>query len=1385
MSTALEHLLLQLHRKDIRIWIAEDRLRVDAPKGTLTDELKAELRERKSDLLQFLKSAQGTDTPALPPLKRVARGQPLPLSFGQQRLWFLHQINPQSDAYDIQFALFFETEADILRSALSTFVARHEIWRTTYALHAGNPVQIIHPPRQEAYPVVDLSHLPADKLPHETRRLASSEREKRFDLSKGPVWRSVIVKLEKGIVALLLTLHHIVTDAKTPEIVSKELLQLCHAIKTGSSPQLPELTVQYADYAYWQHQYMQGPIFNHHFDFWKDKLTDVPTLQLPFDRPRPAVQRFKGDYEVRTLPGGLVDQLKNMCRRMGVTLFMMLFTAFVLLLHRHTRQEDIAVGSPFSNRNLAELEHLVGFFVNMLVFRVDLSGDPDFRRLLSRVREVALEAFRHNDLPFEILVKELEPDRDLSRNPLFQVVFALDRIPHNAGELEHRDPHKLFATSMNTTRFDLEAHVMETSEGCDVAFNYNVDLFEADTIRRMLEHFVVLLEEIVANPGQSVADLNLIRSFEYEKMLFRWNQTEAEYPATQPVHALFEDQAGREPDAPAVIQGRECLSYGQLDQRSDHLANYLSHVGVGPEVVVGVCLQRSLDLVTAILGILKTGGAYLPMDPTYPDQRLDYMLADAAAPVLLTQESLHEKFPQYRGRIIRLDSNHWKKEARTCSGAVPKAEWHAGHLAYVIYTSGSTGNPKGVGITHNGLLNLVSWHRRTYNLTPEDRASHLAGLGFDASVWELWPYLVSGSSIYLADEEVLSSTARLWSWIAENRITVSFFPTPLAEAALGERPVKGLALRALLTGGDRLHGSEHADLPFDYVNHYGPTENTVVSTSATIGSNASGNNPPPIGRPIFNVTAYVLDHRICPVPIGVAGELYVGGAGLARGYLNRPRLTAERFVPDPFSGTPGSRLYRTGDLVKYNTDGNIAFLGRRDEQVKIRGFRIEIGEVEAQLTHHPSVNESVVVCRPSPTGTKQLIAYVAGEKTNLSAQDLGAFLRNKLPGYMVPAAFVFLDSLPLTANGKIDRKALPEPQADRQKDGGFVAPRTQQQKALASIWEILLKVDRVGLQDNFFDLGGHSLILMQIISAFEAETGIRLNPLDFFHQNLGQIVAPSDPDNDEYGDLKTAAPAAQPIEPFYFGPQDRQLFGFYHLSTSGSPHGVILCHPHAHEYIRCFRAIRELSKRLVNAGCHVLTFDFYGSGDSMGRLEDGEIAGWQSDLACAIDETKKRFALERVGLVGLRLGASMAASAALDRKDINALVLWEPVVSGKKLIREMLAIKSPVPGVGQAHRLNAELFDVCGHPLTADMMTDLEQLDLTTMPPPAVENLLVLGNGSDDGDARFDALVTGWGLDPAYRRISEARIWRHEPYEAIVPHYTLQSIVDWISEVYR
>jgi amino acid adenylation domain-containing protein len=1079
----------------------------------------AQLAQRIEEA-QRISEAQGEEgaqaVPAIVPVVRVSGGQPLALSFAQQRLWFLNQLEGQSAFYNMPAAVRLRGRLDVdaLGLTISEVVRRHEVLRTRFEAVDGTPVQVIDAQVKLELPLEDLTTLPGEEREAAAQRLAQEEAQRPFDLARGPLLRARLLRVSQEEHIALLTLHHIVSDGWSMGVLVREVAALYAAFVRGEASPLAELPVQYADYAHWQREWLQGEVLDQQLEYWKTQLAGAPALlTLPTDRPRPAAQRYAGATLDFGLDGATTAGLNALARDAQATLFMVLAAAFSVLLSRHAGQDDICVGTPVANRTRSEMEGLIGFFVNTLVLRTQVNGNRPFRELLAQVRETALGAYAHQDVPFEQLVEVLQPSRSLSYAPLFQVMLVLQNIPDEALELPGLTLETA-AGGQQSAKFDLMLTVNERADGLHARFAYSTDLFDAATMEGLAQRFRRLLSGVVADPESRVGSLPLLGDDECRDVLQAWQGEVVRYgsPHTphmpRTLHGLFEARVARDSEAHAVVFEGASLSYGELDAAANRLAHYLRGQGVGPEVRVGLCVERSLEMVVALLGVLKAGGAYVPLDPSYPRERLAYMLEDAAPAIVLTQQSLVAGLPATQIPMLCLDTQ--AQLFAGLSSARPEVGAHGENLAYVIYTSGSTGRPKGVGVPHAGIVNRLEWMQDAYSLDESDRVLQKTPFSFDVSVWEFFWTLGQGATLVVARPGGHQDPQYLGALIASQAITTLHFVPPMLEAFLGVGGVAAqcASLRRVICSGQalplELQKRFFAALPeVELHNLYGPTEASVdvtywaceVSTTLPVV---------PIGRPIANTQLYILDKTLEPVPMGVAGELYIGGVGLARGYLGRPELTAAAFVANPF-GEPGCRMYRTGDLVRSLPDGSIDYLGRLDDQVKIRGFRIELGEIEAALTALAQVREAAVVVRqtgdkPDGAGDRSLVAYVvpsapegadglngplrAGVET-VEAASLREALQRVLPGYMVPQHFVMLERMPLTPNGKLDRRALPAPDATT--DGAdYVAPRTATEEAVADIWAQVLRLERVGIHDNFFELGGHSLLAVTVIERIRA-----------------------------------------------------------------------------------------------------------------------------------------------------------------------------------------------------------------------------------------------------------------------------------------------------------
>ncbi|MFB2772383.1 amino acid adenylation domain-containing protein [Pelatocladus sp. BLCC-F211] len=1041
--------------------------------------------------------------------------QNIPLSFSQQRLWFIDQLYHGSSFYNIPIAFHIKGKLNItaLQQSLNEILKRHEIWRTNFRLVNGEPIQEITATLTWNIPIINLEHLCGQDWEAEVKQLVAKEAIKPFNLTKELLVRATLLKLNEQEHVLLVIMHHIITDGWSCGVFLRELSTLYAAFSTNQPSPLPPLPIQYADFTIWQRDRLKGEFLATQLNYWKQQLSgELPILQLPTDRPRPTVTSFNGAKQYFTLSTALTDALRQLSLQEDATLFMTLLAGFNILLYHYTDQENILIGSPIANRNRAELEGMLGLFVNTLVLRNNLSGNPSFRKFLHRVREVTLDAYAHQDLPFEILVEELQPERNLSRNPLYEVMFVLQNTPTSVQEVSGLTLRTLEFDS-GTAQLDIFLSMFELQEGLTGCLEYNTDIFDATTISQFLNHFQTLLANIIANPEQRICNLSLLNTFEKEQLLFKLNQTSADYQNAS-LNQLFEQQVNLTPDCLALISQSEQLTYRQLNHKVNQLAHYLQKQGVTQETLVAICLERDLDMVVGILAILKAGGAYIPLDPSYPVERLNFMLSDSQASLLISKQEILEKLSLSAAKTVCLDIH--KDEIVQESSENPIHISKPDHLAYIIYTSGSTGTPKGILGTHRGTVNGLHWLWKTYPFNPEEICCQKTAISFVDSVWEIFAPLLQGIPTVIIKNETLLDPQLFIETLVKHKVTRVILVPSLLRLLLdnySHLTKKLLQLKLWITSGEalsiKLVETFRELLPFaKLINLYGSSEVSANATYYDTSLLPDQANSVPIGRPIDNTQIYVLNRNLQPTPVGVVGELYIGGDGLARGYLYRPELTQQRFIDNSF--IPETKLYKTGDLVRYLKDGNLEYLGRDDEQVKIRGFRVELAEIATVITQHPDVKESIVITEKDDQQNQLLIAYVVAEKESITAQLL-RYLQQKLPTYMLPSAFVVLDAFPLTPNGKIDKRALPTNKLIRPNTNDNVmamAPRNFTELSLVKLWENLLNTSSIGVKDNFFNLGGHSFLAVRLMAQIQDRFGHNLTLSTLFENPTIEKIAP-------------------------------------------------------------------------------------------------------------------------------------------------------------------------------------------------------------------------------------------------------------------------------------
>ena len=1096
-----------------------DSLRATQVVSRLRDELHVELPLRtlfisptvRELAVRVQETLDQPRQPSAPPLRRVSRQGRLPLSFAQQRLWLLEQMDPGNPGYHVSaavdqgdpacgaFELMGPLNVGALARSLQEIARRHEILRTALPAIAGRPMQVVEGMAEVPFSAVDLRSASAAEQEAAPEGEAVLQHQAPFGLAREPLWRTKLMRLKSRRSVLFWTLHHIICDGWSVGNLRRELAVCYASFCEGTSPALPEHRIQYADYALWQRRRLRGPAFQEQLAYWRSQLAGLPPMQLLPDCAPSGLPSHRGALQSLSLSATSAEALESLSQEEGGTLFITLLAGFLSLCLRHTGQTDLAVGSPAAGRVRSELEGLIGFFVNTLVLRVDLSGDPTFRELLSRVRETALGAYANQDVPFEKLVEEFPETRRPGGNPLFQVMFAVHNMPLDPLVLPGLQVRPLKFETI-AARFDLQWDVWRHAGGLRINAFYRSDLFDSETVERFLGHYRTLLEGALEDPGRRLSELPLMSDGERRKLLVQWNATATAYPRQSCIHEIFEAQVRRAPDAVAVLCEDRHWTYGELNERANRLARQLRQQGVGPEIAAGIDSTRSLETVVAILGVLKAGGAYVPLDAAFPAERLLHMIRDCGMRVVLAGgdfcrrvETLRRSLPSPL-TVIPLEGENQNGSLAGSTAGNPSSGATADNLACVMYTSGTTGSPKGVGVLHRGVTRLVR-NTNYAEISPNDVLLQLAPLAFDASSFEIWGALLNGARLVIAPPGPLS-LQEIERLLRDHRITVLWLTAGLFHAMVEHRSAALGSVRHLIAGGDVLSPQwvreflrAHPDTLL--TNGYGPTENTTFACCHALTASEAAGSSVAIGRPVANTQVYVLDAQLNPVPVGTVGELFLGGDGLARGYLGRPALTAERFLPDPFREMAGARLYRTGDLVRYRADGVLEFHGRKDRQVKIRGFRIEPAEIESVLREHPAVREAAVVSVADGSGDQRLVAYVACRSKRLG-RELRRRVQQKLPPSMVPSAIVPLSEIPRTALGKIDYAALPALTGSRSPAPRRVAPRTATEKAIAAIWSVVLKVPRLGVYDNFFDLGGHSLSAMRVVARLKDEFRIEL-----------------------------------------------------------------------------------------------------------------------------------------------------------------------------------------------------------------------------------------------------------------------------------------------------
>ena len=1097
--------LSKLQKQKIEVYSSDYKLHILDEDKLITDEILFNLKDNKAQIIRILQQHTIDEKK----IDFVERGKYAPLSFAQERLWFMDQYDHNA-SYNMPGAirLFGGLNIEILENALLAIVSRHEVLRTNFVTINDEPKQVVHENPSCNLEIVNLSHLSKEDADKQILGYIHEESQKPFDLVNESLIRFILYTIKEEESVLFLNHHHIISDGWSSSILINEMTLLYDAFNNNKPSPLKELPIQYADYAIWQKEYLEGELLQKQADYWKSKLEGVGIIELPTDKVRPKEQTFNGNRLPIHLNKDIIDKLNQLSRKNDATLFMTLLSVFKILLQKYTGQADICVGSPISNRTREEVEGLIGLFVNTLSLRSDVNPELSFNDFLGKVKATTLEAYENQDIPFEKVVDVVEPERNLSYSPLFQVMMVLQNNP--VGDLKFSGLNiETLEFESAISKFDITLDFIETANGLYGNIEYNTDLFESGTIERMAKHFVVLVEQITENSQKQIKDVEILTSAEKHQLLVDWNDTKVDYPKEKCIHQLFEEQVEKTPDNVAVVFEEEKLTYRQLNDKSNQLAHYLQKRGVKPESLVGICVERSLEMIVGLLGILKAGGAYVPIDPTYPKDRISYMLEDADSEIVLTQE--HLDLPKTNSEIIYLDTD-WDKIENEPKENV-KSEVKSDNLAYVIYTSGSTGRPKGVMIEHGNVNAFLHWSYKEFENSEFDKMLFVTSICFDLSIFEMFFTLTTGKILEVLDNG-LSIPEHLDS---DHRLMVNTVPS-VVDSLLSSN-VDLSSVSVLNIAGE--------PIPLNYLgkllgsvgeirNLYGPSEDTTYSTVFRIDSESKVL----IGRPISNTQVYILSTDDLLQPIGVVGELCLGGAGLARGYLNNPELTSEKFISHPFKD--GERLYKTGDLGRYLPDGNIEFLGRVDDQVKIRGFRIELGEIESVVRGYSYFSSCVVLVKELSIGHKELVGYVVGE--SLDVDHLRNYLRGILPEYMIPCYFILLEALPLTYNGKVDKDALPYPDVASVAIGvDYVAPRNEEEKKLVDVWSDVLGVSKeyISVKANFFELGGNSFKIIRLLKRINKAFGYELTIAVLFRHPTIALFLNSINSNDSLQEIES------------------------------------------------------------------------------------------------------------------------------------------------------------------------------------------------------------------------------------------------------------------------
>jgi amino acid adenylation domain-containing protein len=1400
--------VLQLRNLGVILRNEKGRLLCNAPKGVLTPELQEQIRIRKQDLLAVLYEVDGNGAPLLPPMTRTAVRDGAPMTFAQQRLWFLDQLQPGSSAYNMSWALEIrgELNAPLFERAVNEIVRRHDILRAGFMEREGQGWQFFRPALDLKLVPLPLSALTGEAGYTSLHDHLRMEAGRPFDLGKDPLIRCRLIRAEEHRHIFFLVIHHIVFDGWSFDIFIQELFSFYASFRRGEPVALPERNFQYADFAYWQHTYLDDTELTRQLEFWKAKLSGAPAhLDLPIDHPRPPTQTFNGAQLHAQVDARLAQAARDMARGQNASLFMVLLGVFKLVLHRLSGQSDIVIGSPFAGRRQKETEDLLGFFVNTVVLRTDLSGEPTFAELLSRVRDVVLEAQVFQDMPFERIVEALAPQREMSRTPLFQIFFnhittLLDRPQDGSldigvgifdgyqGELQ--------------AKFDLTFYVEEFASTLRLRMVYNADLFSPERMESLLEQYLTVLEQAVAHPERKISSYTLIGAKSRtvlpdlsqvlecdagESVILRM----ARCAQAQPAHTAVEDRWNR-------------FSYEELEHLSNRLARRLETLGITGGDVVAIYGHRSAGLVVALLAIMKARAAFLILDPGYPARRLLSMLEDAAPRGLIRLEAAGEidpavsrrdyicrlTLPRGKGEMLRDLASH----SEAPLAAVPEAD----QTAYLIFTSGTTGRPKGIIGTHRPLNHFLEWHCNRFAFRASDRFSMLSGLAHDPLLRDIFAPLWAGAALCIPDADQMLLPGYLRAWMRRENVTVAHL-TPALGHVLAEGEEAALpALRYLFFGGDTLSprtvdGFRRFAPEACCVNFYGATETPQAMGYHVIDPKDAKHRAPrvPVGRGIDGAQLAILNFTGDPAGVGELGEVCIRTPYLSEGYLNDPKLTAEKFMVNRFGKSSRDRIYRTGDLGRHLPDGQVMLYGRRDSQVSIRGFRIELKEIEAILAAHAGVGDCAVIAKERNAEERNLVAFLVPHNgSDFSPDSLRLYLQQNLPDYMIPTAFVPVSEIPLTPNSKVDIRKLEALRSEPDERIPTQLPQTPMQKEIAAIWKQVLEIETVNLHDNFFNVGGHSLLSIQVISKFEKRTGLKMRPADLIYQTLGQLASNYETiQNDSKSLTKTSEiKPLYAISPKFFRVDKHQLFSCYHHPDSSVTKNVavLLCNPVGQEYIKSHRSFVQLAIRLADAGFPVMRFDYFGTGDSAGDFEETDIDHLRQDIWDAIEELKSKSNKQIFCLAGLRLGATMAAMVAMDRSDIDSLMLWEPVMEGHRYIEELKISHSQMLKYSYVDEKLASPNELLGYPKNLKLLEGISKINLieTYKTKNHIRHFLLLKSSTESEIDKFKSHFMKLSPNSAYLESFCPDVWAEEVFKQLVPSRLLESVVGWLKRAY-